>query len=291
MNTGRLLANMCVVGTLGGAALAWAAGAPGLSLGAYLAYSMIGLVAGLALGIAFVAIVGSRARAGGRRDAAAESSAGDSLREVAGGLRVIREDVTRRLGGDGALAGRIVCVTSAAAGEGKTTALLSLAASFAASGRHCIAVDLCTRNPCLHDRLAVPRRPGIAEYLRGEATDADVTKETSCPGLLVIPAGEGRWEASASEIVDRVVNLLEELEPDGMAWLEVDDLALARDIVSMIDLVIMVGRIGLTQRDEFALACALLDEHGPGKVAIVANDVAVTSESLEVSLQPKWELN
>jgi receptor protein-tyrosine kinase len=291
LKTGLLIAKMCVAGTLGGVAFAWAAWAPGLSLGAYMAYSMIGFAAGLALGISFAAIFHSREVVSGRSVEATERSSGDSLSDAAGSFSVIRENVARLLGGDDALSGKILCVTSVAAGEGKTTTLLGLAASFAASGRRCIAIDLCRKNPCLHDHLEVSRCPGIAEYLHGDAAAADVTKETSYPGLSVIPAGDGPWKASASDIVSRVASLLKEIEPDGMALLDVDDLALARDIVGTIDLVIMVERIGFTNKDEFATACALLSEHGPGKVVIVANDVAVTSKSLAASRLSKWELN
>ena len=65
---------------------------------------------------------------------------------------------------------RIVLVTSALAGEGKSNVALSLARSLADAGQRCLLIDADLRNPSLHSRLGVPATPGLADFaLDGEA--------------------------------------------------------------------------------------------------------------------------
>ena len=97
----------------------------------------------------------------------------------------------------------IVMVTSAVAGEGKSTTTASLAVSFALAGRDVVLVDLDVRRPAMWRIFDVPKGPGIAELARGLADVADVTHPVSLSAadgtaetprssggtLRVVPAG------------------------------------------------------------------------------------------------------
>jgi Mrp family chromosome partitioning ATPase len=58
---------------------------------------------------------------------------------------------------------RVVLVTSAVAGEGKSSVALSLARSVANGGQRCLLIDADVRNPSLHTDLGVPATPGLVE--------------------------------------------------------------------------------------------------------------------------------
>ena len=63
---------------------------------------------------------------------------------------------------------QIVMITSALAGEGKTSLASHLAASLARTGRRTLLVDSDLRNPTLHRLFERSRAPGLSELLRGE---------------------------------------------------------------------------------------------------------------------------
>jgi polysaccharide biosynthesis transport protein len=85
---------------------------------------------------------------------------------------------------------RVVMVTSAVGGEGKTSLSSHLATSLARAGRRTLLVDCDLRKPSLVQVFSLPATRGFSELLRGEAGLADVTQPTTIGGLSVIAAGE-----------------------------------------------------------------------------------------------------
>jgi capsular exopolysaccharide synthesis family protein len=84
---------------------------------------------------------------------------------------------------------RVVMVTSATGGEGKTSLSSHLAASLARAGRKTLLLDADLRNPAIHRLFSIERSPGLCEILRGEATLRDTIRPTPAPGLSFVPAG------------------------------------------------------------------------------------------------------
>ena len=96
---------------------------------------------------------------------------------------------------------RVVLVTSAVAGEGKTTVASHLASSLARAGRKTLLIDADLRNPALHQLFEVPMQPGFSEVLLGEVEVADAVQETTLPGLVVMPAGQ--WDREVMQALAR----------------------------------------------------------------------------------------
>lgn len=71
---------------------------------------------------------------------------------------------------------RTILVTSAVAGEGKSTTAGNLAVATARAGRHVVLVDLDLRLPTLHELLGVPRQPGATDVIIGRAGLQDVLR-------------------------------------------------------------------------------------------------------------------
>lgn len=94
---------------------------------------------------------------------------------------------------------RVVMISSAMAGEGKTTLAANLATSLASAGRRTLLVDFDLRRPMLHQVYQVPIGPGLGELLSGpDLTDyTDYIRETATEGLWLIPAGAKRQRAIA----------------------------------------------------------------------------------------------
>jgi capsular exopolysaccharide synthesis family protein len=85
---------------------------------------------------------------------------------------------------------RIVMVTSAMGGEGKTSLSCHLASSLARAGRKTLLMDCDLRNPAVHRLFDIPRAPGMCELLRGDASLSDVIQQLPTTGLWTISGGE-----------------------------------------------------------------------------------------------------
>jgi capsular exopolysaccharide synthesis family protein len=85
---------------------------------------------------------------------------------------------------------KVVAVTSAIAGEGKTLSCANLAMNLASAGRKkVLLIDIDLRKADLARGLNLPPLPGLSEFLSGTVVLKDVLRNTLVPGLYVIPAG------------------------------------------------------------------------------------------------------
>ena len=96
---------------------------------------------------------------------------------------------------------RVVMVTSASVGEGKTTLANSLADSLARAGRRTLLVDCDLRSPAAHQLFEAPLQPGFSEILLGEIDAADAIRPTPITSLWMIPAGQ--WDREVIQALAR----------------------------------------------------------------------------------------
>lgn len=92
---------------------------------------------------------------------------------------------------------RSVLVTSAVAGEGKTSLAGHLAISLARGGFRTLLVDGDFHSPSAHRLFAIPDSPGLSEVLRGEVVLEAAIRTSPLDGLAVLPAG--RWDMVARQ--------------------------------------------------------------------------------------------
>jgi len=175
-----------------------------------------------------------------------------------------------------ALQQKVVAVTSAVAGEGKTMLCAHLAAGLASSGRKkVLLVDADLRKSDLARGLRLPLLPGLTEFLAGSAGPGDIVRNSVRPGLHVVPAGTAvttggellsgerfRWFlAKAREQYDTVLLDTPPLLPVA------DTLSLK----GLVDGFVLVYRTGFTPNGLFRQA---LDEAGEQNVlGVVLNAV------------------
>jgi capsular exopolysaccharide synthesis family protein len=176
---------------------------------------------------------------------------------------------------------KVVAVTSAVAGEGKTVSSVNLARNLASSGRKkVLLVDVDLRKCDLANGVGVPPVPGLTEYLAGSAAMKEILRNSLAPGLSVVPGGmriTAPWEllsgerfrAFLKEVRDRFDLILLDAPP----VIPVSDTHAMRDLV---DGFILVYRLGHTPHPMFRQA---MDEIGEKRLlGVVLNAVEPQSE-------------
>jgi capsular exopolysaccharide synthesis family protein len=96
---------------------------------------------------------------------------------------------------------RVVMVTSAVPGEGKTTLASHLAGSLARAGRRTLLVDGDLRTPTVHQMFELPLQPGFSEVLLEEIDLANAIQNTTVPGVSVLSAGQ--WDREVMQALAR----------------------------------------------------------------------------------------
>jgi capsular exopolysaccharide synthesis family protein len=88
---------------------------------------------------------------------------------------------------------RVVMVTSAVGGEGKTTLASNLAMSLARAGRKTLLIDCDLRRPSAHQLFEQTLQPGFSEVVLREVEPAAAVRPTTTdPNLYLLPAGH--WD-------------------------------------------------------------------------------------------------
>jgi capsular exopolysaccharide synthesis family protein len=106
---------------------------------------------------------------------------------------------------------RVVLITSALGGEGKTTLATQLAMSLGRAQRKTVLVDFDLRRPTLGGALGLSPGPGICEALRGEGDIMDMVQQTETECLSVATAGSWNRQVLVALSNGTVGTVLEQL--------------------------------------------------------------------------------
>ena len=97
---------------------------------------------------------------------------------------------------------RVVGVSSAMAGEGKSTSAANLAFALSQLDRRVLLLECDLRRPSLHEKLPLSQGPGLSEYLCGQAAPEDVIRLCDLRGGRFSVARAGRVPPNPSELLN-----------------------------------------------------------------------------------------
>lgn len=178
---------------------------------------------------------------------------------------------------------RLVLVTSANPGDGKTVVATNLAASLAQAGERVLVVDADIRKPRCHRVFSLRNRVGLTNVLVDSVGVAEAVQETSVEGLFVLTSGPippnpaELLESSAADQVlaqvrDEYDHVLVDSPPAG-------GLADASILASKVDGIILVLNAGETRVDQ-ALDVKESLERAKGRIlGVVLNKVRYDGRS------------
>jgi capsular exopolysaccharide synthesis family protein len=173
-----------------------------------------------------------------------------------------------------------ILVSSAIPAEGKTLVSTNLAYALVRQrGCRVLLIDADLRAPRVHTLLGAPAAPGMADYLQGTATEAQVMQRNSEQGLCVIAAGNHVTHPSELISSDRMKHFLERVKP-AFDWIIIDSppalpVADASVLGGLADGVLLVVRANSTPSEASQKACKeLRDAHILGVVLNTAEESA-----------------
>jgi capsular exopolysaccharide synthesis family protein len=149
---------------------------------------------------------------------------------------------------------RTVLVTSASAGDGKTTTAGNLAAGFAEAGKQVLILDCDFRRPSLHTLFGLERSEGVADYLaQGPAATRSLisyAQRTEVRGVAVITSGSSAVGIQSlgpdTALVQEASRIADVVILDAGPLLAVND---AVSLAAQADAVVVVARAGRTTGD------------------------------------------
>ena len=168
-------------------------------------------------------------------------------------------------------------LTSAAPGDGKSTATIHLAIAHAEQGKRTLIIDADLRRPSIHKKLSMDGSVGLSNVLLGELSWKDAAIKTAhWPGLDLIPAGTASRRAS-DLVGPMIIDILDEAAKEyDLVLVDAPPLlgfAEAMQVATAVDGVVVLARAGQTNRKAVARALATLRRLRANILGLVLNEV------------------
>lgn len=183
---------------------------------------------------------------------------------------------------------KVMLITSAAMGEGKTTVACCIAIAMAQTGKRVVLVDCDLRRPRLHRIFQKPSDVGLTTALVDDAQE-DQIEESEVPNLSVYVAGPhppNPAELLQSErfktVLKRLTTRFDYVILDSPPVLAVTDAAV---LSTLVDGVVMVTRAFQTRKELAQHALRRLTDVGAHVAGVVLNAVNLTKDEYKYSYQ------
>ncbi|MBV9266955.1 MAG: polysaccharide biosynthesis tyrosine autokinase, partial [Acidobacteriaceae bacterium] len=175
---------------------------------------------------------------------------------------------------------RVLVVSSANAGEGKTTITSNLAIALAETRKKVLVIDGDMRSPRMHEIFQVGNDRGLSNLLQEEPYPEDsfsgTVRETTIPGLFVLPSGPAisapgkiLHSANLSCLLKDCRLLFDAVLIDTPPMLQIPD---ARLIARLSDGVVLVTRADRTSRGDAWAASQRFAEDNTKLIGTILND-------------------
>lgn len=189
---------------------------------------------------------------------------------------------------------KVVVITSANSGDGKSFCAMNCAAAYAMQGNKTLLVDGDLRCPSLEEVFLRGRNRGMTEFLRGRAEPQDICYPTQVNGLYFIPSGELRSNPAEllsgprlGVLIEQASQYFDKIVIDGAPLIPVSDGLM---LASHADATCLVVRSNTTKKNELHRVGQTLSKTGHPLAGYILNGVANgQSESTYVTYMSKQQ--
>lgn len=176
---------------------------------------------------------------------------------------------------------KVLCISSANPGEGKTTSTLNLAITFAQTGSKVLLIDCDLRKPRIHQYLGVVKTDGLTTILSKQKDFEDVVYHNLRPGLDCITSGS--IPPNPAELLgsDAMRSLIKRLSNEyDYIILDTPPVTVVTDAVALTRYstgIMLVVREGYTNHESIAQALKLLKIAEANVLGFFVNDIDTMS--------------
>jgi succinoglycan biosynthesis transport protein ExoP len=191
--------------------------------------------------------------------------------ELTEAFRVLR---TNLMVLEGAGKPRTLAVVSSNQSAGKTFTAVHLAQSAAGLDEKVVIVDADLRKPSVHERLGVPRAPGLSAVLQGNDLATMLRKLPDTPFLRVLASGAPVQDASAVLGARPFRHVLDSLRAVRLVVVDTPPAAMFADamaVASQCDATIFVLDVKTSRRRQVRQTLEALERAGANLVGVVVN--------------------
>jgi len=195
--------------------------------------------------------------------------------EVIEAFRVLR---TNLMVLEGAGKPRTVAIVSANQAAGKTFTAIHLAESASALDEKIVLVDADLRKPTIHERLGVPRAPGLSSVLQGGDLTTALAKVEDNGYLRVLPSGAPVEDASGNLGARSFRHVLDALRAVRLVIVDTPPVNLFADamaVASQCDATIFVLDVKTSRQRAVRQSLEALDRAGANLIGVVLNRATV----------------
>jgi capsular exopolysaccharide synthesis family protein len=187
--------------------------------------------------------------------------------------------------------GQVVLVTGTAPQEGKTTTIVNLARLLAGSGEKTVVVDCDLRRAQLHQRLGLPREPGLTDHFVRHAPLSALLRPATSANLFALTAGPLPPNPPALLARKGLADLLDELRGQ-FEWVLVDSPPLASVTDALLlarhaDHAVLVVQHNKVDKRLVKRSVAALRKVTPNLLGAVLNVVDVRARSYQYYYYPQ----
>ncbi len=177
-------------------------------------------------------------------------------------------------------------LTSAVAGEGKTTVAVDLAHTIALAGRPVVLIELDLRRPTFTEHFGLDGLDGLTTALTSDRPVSELLVQPldEVPTLSVLPAGRIPFNPSELLGSPAIAEIISSLADDGtMVIVDAPPLNPVADAHVLLNnpaihAAILIARLGHTTRDDVTRARRILDHHIVEPVGIVVTGIREAGE-------------
>ena len=177
----------------------------------------------------------------------------------------------------------VLTISSPAPGDGKSLIVSNLALSFAEAGYKTVLVDGDIRRGELHRTFGVERRPGLVDYLAGEAKEHHILRPTTHRMMTLIPSGSRRHQGPELLGTARMQELINSLRRAyQVILLDSPPLGAGIDpfvISTLTGHLAIILRAGETDRQLAEAKLRILDRLPVRMLGAILNDVRLTEQA------------
>ncbi|WP_417372120.1 GumC family protein [Gelidibacter japonicus] len=170
---------------------------------------------------------------------------------------------------------KVLMITSATKGEGKSTVAANLAITFTGSDKKVLIIDLDLRRPTQHKIFGENREPGLTDILFGTSSKDQVIRSTVAPNVDLITVGRKTPEPASVLDSRRLKQLIDELSADyDHIILDTAPYGIISDSASLLRLVdglVVVSRFNVTTKRELSFTLEGLSHLNADVVGVVLN--------------------